>query len=416
MNRCDIAVVGAGAAGLAATRTLVERGISVVCLEARNRIGGRAWTDTESFGVPVDRGCAWLHAAEINPWRRLAANLGCTVVERNPEWHSRVGNRWSDRDGAAWDAAIGSRLDAIYDAGAAGRDVPASEVIDNTGPYAGLTAAVVTWISGVEPSAWSTVDYARYVETGNNWPIVEGYGALVARYGTSLPVRLETPVTAIRWDGSGVELETSAGTLAAHAVIVTVPPSVLAAEGIRFTPSLPAEKLEAIHHIPLGVNDKVLLGVGCETFGMPEDSHAVAADRLRTTSFQFRPFGRDIVIAYLGGTLARELEQAGTAAMADFVISDLASMVGNDARRAVGKTSCTSWLVDPWSRGAYSATHPGHAHRRSDLAAPVGDRLFFAGEACSIEACATCHGAYLTGVAAAEAAANTVTGRSGRSA
>ena len=67
MNSCDIAVIGAGAAGLAATRTLIERGLSAICIEARERIGGRAWTDSETFGVPFDRGCAWLHSGDINP-------------------------------------------------------------------------------------------------------------------------------------------------------------------------------------------------------------------------------------------------------------------------------------------------------------------------------------------------------------
>jgi monoamine oxidase len=414
MNRCDIVVVGAGAAGLAATRTLVDRGLSVVCLEARDRIGGRAWTDVASFGVPVDRGCAWLHSADINPWRRIAADLGFAVEERNPQWQSRVGRRrLGEGDEDRWDVAIEEGLDAIAAAGAAGRDVPASEVIDGSGPFAPLLRAVVTWVTGVEATEFSTLDYARYVDTGNDWPIVAGYGALVARYGAGLPVRLETPVTAIRWDGPGVAVDTSAGSLAASAAIVAVPPSVLAAGAMRFTPALPVAKEEAIEHIPLGVNDKVFLGVEGDPFGMPPDSHATAAaDSGRTITFQFRPFGRGIVIGYVGGGLARELELAGAAAMTDFALAELVGMFGADARCAVRKTSCTGWLNDPWSRGAYSAARPGHAHRRADLAAPVADRLFFAGEACSIEACATCHGAYLSGVAAAEAAAKAVRGPS----
>jgi len=414
MNRCDIVVVGAGAAGLAATRTLTDRGLPAICLEARDRVGGRAWTDAETFGVPVDRGCAWLHSADINPWRAIAAGLGFTVRERQPQWQVRVGKRWRDKDGAEWDAAVETGLAAIEAAGAAGRDVPASSVIDGDGPYAPLLGAIITWISGVEATAWSTLDSARYVDTGKDWPIVEGYGALVARFGAGLPVRLRTPATAIRWDGPGVTVETPAGTIAAKAAIVTVPPSVLAAGAIRFHPALPVAKQEAIANIPLGVNDKVMFAVEGDPFGMPVDSHATAsAETVRTISFQFRPFGRDVVIGYLGGTLARDLEQAGSAAMADFAAGELVAMFGADIRGKLGKASCTNWFMDPWSRGGYSATRPGHAHRRADLAAPLADRLFFAGEACSVEACATCHGAYLTGVAAAEAAAKVVTQREG---
>lgn len=93
MNSRDIAVIGAGAAGLAATRTLIGRGLSAMRIEARNRIGGRAWTDSETFGVPFDRGCAWLHSGDINPWRPIAADLGFTVIEQKQMRQSRVGDR-----------------------------------------------------------------------------------------------------------------------------------------------------------------------------------------------------------------------------------------------------------------------------------------------------------------------------------
>src|SRR5262245_38088291 len=89
MKSCDILVIGAGAAGLAATRTLIERGVSALCIEARDRIGGRAWTDSETFGVPFDRGCAWLHSGDINPWRPIAADLGFTVIQEKQVWQSR---------------------------------------------------------------------------------------------------------------------------------------------------------------------------------------------------------------------------------------------------------------------------------------------------------------------------------------
>jgi monoamine oxidase len=58
MNSCDIAVIGGGAAGRAATRTVIKRGLSAICIEARDRVGGCAWTDSEAFGVRFDRGAA----------------------------------------------------------------------------------------------------------------------------------------------------------------------------------------------------------------------------------------------------------------------------------------------------------------------------------------------------------------------
>src|SRR5262245_48373748 len=127
MSEYDVAVIGAGAAGLAAARTLVDRGREVIVLEARQRIGGRAWTDNASFGTPVDLGCGWLHSADVNPWREQARRLDFTVIERSPIWQSRVGNRLAGKGGnAPWGQAIGRWFHAIAAAGEAGHDVSAS--------------------------------------------------------------------------------------------------------------------------------------------------------------------------------------------------------------------------------------------------------------------------------------------------
>jgi monoamine oxidase len=91
MSEVDIAIVGAGAAGIAAARWLQANGSSVLVLEARNRVGGRAHTDRSSFGMPLDRGCAWLHSAAENPWAALARDLGFSIIEQPPDWRRRVG-------------------------------------------------------------------------------------------------------------------------------------------------------------------------------------------------------------------------------------------------------------------------------------------------------------------------------------
>ena len=76
----DTVIIGAGAAGLAAARHLVDAGQRVVVLEASSRIGGRAWTDSETFSAPVDRGCAWLHQADRNPFTPLAQACGFSLA------------------------------------------------------------------------------------------------------------------------------------------------------------------------------------------------------------------------------------------------------------------------------------------------------------------------------------------------
>ena len=405
MHTHDVIVIGAGAAGLAAARTLIDLGHKAIIIEARDRIGGRAWTESASFGFPIDRGCGWLHAADENPWREIARNLGIAVLEENPVWQSRIGDRRMGEDGnAQWDNAITGWFDDIDAAGAAGRDVPASSVIGD-GPFRRLFDAIVTWACGVEVHELSTLDYSRYRDTGNDWPVPAGYGALVARYGTGLPVRLNTPATLVRWGGRDIAVETPAGTLSAGAVIVTLPPSVMHAGGLRFDPLLPPAKQEAMAAIKVGTANKVFIAVDGDPFGMPDTSYGTSsADRRRIASLSFRQFGRNMVGGYLGGDLAEELELAGEAAMIEFVIGELASMFGASIRTHLGKAIGTRWFADPWSRGAYSAARPGQAGARGVLAEPIDGRLFFAGEACSIDAFGTCHGAYRTGVSAAMAA------------
>ncbi|MGH6959961.1 MAG: flavin monoamine oxidase family protein, partial [Dongiaceae bacterium] len=252
----------------------------------------------------------------------------------------------------------------------------------------------------------STLDIFNANDTNVDWPIVEGYGALVARYGEGLPISLATPAKRIIWGDRAVAVETGSGTVKARAAVVAVPTNVLAGGAIRFDPPLPIAKQEAFHNIPLGNAEKIIFRVEGNPFGMRPGVFGVArADMPYTAGYQFNPFERPLVIGFLGGSCARELAAAGEEAMIAFGIGELVQMFGSDVRRHIGKSAVTKWADDPFIRGGYSAARPGHAHRRADLAAPLDGKLFFAGEACSIDAYATCHGAYLTGVAAANAAA-----------
>ena len=125
-------------------------------------------------------------------------------------------------------------------------------------------------------------------------------------------------------------------------------------------------------------------------------------DRSGTGVYHFRPFGRPQIEAYFGGPLAAELEAAGEAAFADFGVTELVGLLGSDFARRVKPLELYRWGSDPFARGSYSYALPGQAECRGALAAAVDDRLFFAGEACSQHDYSTAHGAYLTGVAAAE--------------
>ncbi|HEU4358079.1 MAG TPA: FAD-dependent oxidoreductase, partial [Xanthobacteraceae bacterium] len=126
-------------------------------------------------------------------------------------------------------------------------------------------------------------------------------------------------------------------------------------------------------------------------------------DRSETGVYHFRPFGRSQIEAYFGGRLASQLEASDDVGFLDFAVSELVALLGSNFARRIKLLKLKRWGADPFSRGSYSYALPGKADCRAELAAPVEDRLFFAGEACSRGDYSTAHGAYLSGVAAAEA-------------
>lgn len=398
----DIVVVGAGAAGLAAGLRLAQAGVSFKILEARGRIGGRGFTIKEQF--PIDLGCGWLHSADINPLCGRLADLGFSIDKTPPAWgrHS-IDLGFSTEEQAAFQKAITGFHERVERAAREKPDAPAATLLEPGNRFNALIGAVTTYASGAEPARISIYDLANYTDTGVNWRVVEGYGAGIAALGKMLPVTLDCPVTEIDHRGRRLRLATGQGILTAGKVIVTLPTNLLAAETLRFDPPLP-EKTDAAAALPLGLADKVVLALD-RPANLPKDGHLFGRiDRTDTASYHLRPFGRNLIEAYFGGQLAADLEQEGHEALFAFAEDELADLLGTSFRLRLKRVSETSWGQDPYARGAYSYAVPGHEGARNILAAPVDGRIFFAGEACSPDHFSTAHGAYLTGLAAAEAA------------
>jgi monoamine oxidase len=119
-------------------------------------------------------------------------------------------------------------------------------------------------------------------------------------------------------------------------------------------------------------------------------------------TYHIRPFGQPCIEGFFGGRYARELEDAGDGAFAAASIDEIAAILGNNFRRRLTPLAESRWAHDPFARGAYSHALPGHAGDRAILAAPVDDRLFFAGEATSPNFFSTAHGARDSGERAAK--------------
>ena len=402
MGECDVAVVGAGAAGLGAARRLAAAGLAVKVLEARNRLGGRAWTACDPSGLPIELGCAWLHSADENELGALAIRSGLTIDKTRPPWRTQINDiGFPPADQAEFRAALARLFARLDEAGEAEADQSADRLLEPGNRWNLLLNATSSYMNGVELDQLSVHDFWRYHDTGVNWRITEGYSSLMTALGAGLDVELDCPASEINHAGARLRIETPRGDLRSRAVIVTVPTCILSAGGLKFRPRLP-DKIEAAAVLPLGLADKLYLRIdSAEEF--PKDSHLYGAlDRVQTCSYHVRPFGRPLIEVYSGGQFARELEAEGEAAFASFAIGQLAALLGEGIRKRLHPIAATAWARDPYALGSYSHAMPGHAEARTVLAAPVDGRLFFAGEACMVHDFSTAHGAYRSGVAAAD--------------
>ena len=404
-SQVDVAIIGAGAAGIGAARRLGKvRSVSVLVIEARNRVGGRVQTIAPA-GFPLDRGAEWLHSADRNPLSPVARQLGFAIHRRPPEWTTRLRLSGETIQAEAdWIATREAQAWARRKAAAELVDQPLSSLLPPGGRWNELLDATSTWGNGAELDRVSVKDYVRYEDSGVNWRLREGYGRLFEALAEDLPVALETAVFCIDHSGRGIRLETSRGMVTAARVIVTVPTSILATEVLRFDPPLP-DKLAAAAGLPLGVDNKLFISLTNSFPGIEADTFLVGSTTSRETmSYQVRPLDRPAIYCFFGGRWAAALEREGEAATFSFAAGELARLFGNNIRRLIAPLASTAWLQDPWARGSYSYALPGHADDRATLAAPVDNRLFFAGEACSPNFFSTAHGAYMNGVTAAEAA------------
>ncbi|HEV8033080.1 MAG TPA: NAD(P)/FAD-dependent oxidoreductase [Stellaceae bacterium] len=397
----EVAVIGAGAAGIAAGRRLAEASrVSFVLLEARERAGGRAWTAEGDDGYPMDLGCEWLHSADRNVLAPLAEKLGFSINKERPDWTTRLRHSGeSEAAEADWLAEREAYYWAVHRAALEAEDRPASSVMTPGGRWNALLDATSTWANAVELEHLSVKDNDRYEDTGLNWRLREGYGRLFEVLAKDLPIAFGTAVSRIDHHGRTLRIETSRGTLTAARVIVTVPTAAIAEEWLRFDPPL-SDKIAAAAGLPLGLADKLFFAFDGD---MPERFLVGSTRRRETMSYQIRPFGRPRIQCFFGGRFSESLEREGLAAMADFAIGELAGLFGSDIRRQLRPLAASFWRRDEFARGSYSYALPGHADDRARLAAPVQDRLFFAGEACSPNFFSTAHGAYETGTAAATA-------------
>lgn len=402
MSEVDVVVVGAGAAGLGAAKVLRGAGRSVTVLEAMDRIGGRAFTSAEHFGVPFDIGCAWIHAADRNPFHDDAIAGGWTLHHHDMGIdHLYFGKTRASPEEMEAVHAAEARLNALLEAHA-GPDDRLSSLLEKCHALRAVATFSGPMDFGKDDDEISVEDFRAAACLDPNYFTKEGFGALVARWGADVPVELGTPARRILWDGPGVTVETDRGAIRAKAVVVTASPAVLSFDEIEFRPALPLGHVEAIFDLPMGMLTKIPIEISRTRLGLaPFDDLLLERHARHDLYFLCFPFDLDLMVGFVGGDFAWEMEAAGEKAAIDFVTRRIAGIFGNDMARHVGRAKMTCWGGERFVRGAYAAARPGKAKARATLAEPVGERIWFAGEALAGPLIQTCGGARLSGEAAA---------------
>ena len=427
----DVVIVGAGAAGLGAARTLIRGGARVIVLEARDRVGGRAVCDNTTFPVPVDLGAQWFHQGLTNSLRVVAQQAGYqTVHDAFPRLVYDGNTPLADDDPRVLEfSTLAVTMDElIEEAGtsvAAGNrpDRPASEVVKEmreASKYYGMASTAVNVFSGSMKDL-SVLDFANFYDRallpvssggGDEFFIPYGMGNFIADFADGVQVKLSTPVKEIWWgEPWGIGVTTAFNThLRAKAAIITAPVAVLAKGAIEFKPSLDSAYTDAFSGLKMDTLGKFFLQFNSNVkFNVP-NINSVCVPLTKDTEAKdaevpfiiTKVYGENIAMLFVLGKLAERLETEGEEAMLDYSLTRMAEMFDTPINRDnLVAMSHHSWLKDEWSLGCVSYAPPGAVPLRQTLARPINNQLFFAGEAVSLYAHSSVHGAYETGTAAA---------------
>ena len=424
----SVIVIGAGLAGLAAARTLTDRGLEVTVLEARDRVGGRCWTLDG-----VDLGAHWIHGTEGNPLINLARKLALPTMfvggdsSYSGGWEQLVLVGEEGRhltpdeklDTILVADSIRDELDSIRRGRlAAGTgDISMREALEQAFTSRDLTEderRAVEWHialtarddCGADDPTLSLLwwDEGYEVYGYGDSAFVDGFTALTEALAEGLEVRLGQVVHRIEHGGrdAGVTVITNQQTFVADAAVVTLPLGVLKKRSVEFVPALSAEKQRAIANLGMGHLAKVVLRY--DKAFWPRDQYAYGylcrpvQDRPTMVVSMTKSHDIPALVLQAGGSLARRIEAMPLAQCESWALSVVRDIFG---KSIPGPTSveCTQWNSDPFSLGSYTYVAVGSTPQdMAALAEPVGNRLYFAGEATYRYHWAGAHGAFASGM------------------
>ena len=392
-----VLIIGAGAAGLHAAYVLNDLGIAYTVLEASDRVGGRMGKLEGFADFAIDLGAEWLHGRNS-----IMGDLA-----------ERIGARYfvDDSDESFWlNGGITSALPEDIPGAFEAEDLPDMSYLAYAEQRGWLPtyAGIVEGLAGDQGASANALSAYWSVKEQENWAsgltdhrfkrtyfdlLQDGIGVHVQDR-----VQLNTPIERIAWNSGGVEVrDTNGGIHTAEKCIITVPVTVLREGDITFEPALPAEQVAAFGKLGMGPGMKVFLKFTQRFFRQNLVGGTVCA------AYQDNGYGKDgstpVLMAFPMGEQAAALHALGSnEAIVQALLAELDGMYGGQASASFVAAHVQNWTAMPFIRGAYSYSTLGMGDARNVAARPVGDALFFAGEAMNTNGhYQTVHGAVETG-------------------
>ncbi len=411
-----IIVVGAGIAGISAARELDKRGYDVTVLEARQRIGGRVWTDT-AIGSPIDMGASWIHGVRGNPIKKITNDLKIKTESTNYDdlvLFDHNGQPASESDmleiSSSWEGLL-TELEAL--ALTLTKDISIEqglntllegEALRGWEQYAlNYQKMILVVTTGSELSDLSLLHIGDDKGfSGGDELFPGGYKQVIDYLSKGLNIKLGQYVQSIEYDDKRVIVTTASDKYTGDVVIVTLPLGVLKKGVVKFSPGLPKEKTDAINRLNMGVLNKIALRFPKPFWPMERHFIGYVSDKYGEYP-QFLNIGKytkePILLGFTGGNFARSIEGKSDSEIGTDVMNVLKKMFGAGIPNPE-KISVARWNSDKFAYGSYSHIPPGATGKDYDIMAePVGGgRVLFAGEATIREHPATVHGAYLSGL------------------